>query len=75
MKSICSYLDNRIPKSEGKYEDQIKFVKDRPGHDIRYAIDSSKLEKNLGWKRKHNFDKGIKKTIEWYIAQQKGEVI
>ena len=75
VKSICSYLDNRIPKSEGKYEDQIKFVKDRPGHDIRYAIDSSKLEKNLGWKRKHNFDKGIKKTIEWYIAQQKGEVI
>lgn len=53
-------------ESLGKSEDLITFVKDRPGHDLRYAIDSSKIESELGWNRKYNFSYGIMKTINWY---------
>lgn len=59
-----------IIKSLNKSETLIEYVKDRPGHDLRYAIDSSKIEKQLGWKREHDFEHGIKKTIEWYITNQ-----
>lgn len=51
----------------GKSEDLIEFVTDRPGHDLRYAIDSSKAERELGWSRKYDFDEGIKETIDWYV--------
>ncbi len=68
---ICSILDEIIPKQNGSYKDQITFVKDRPGHDLRYAIDASKIENELGWKAKENFETGIVKTIEWYIKKFK----
>ena len=56
-----------ILKLLGKNEDGIEFVKDRPGHDLRYAIDPTKIETELGWKPEYNFDKGIEKTIDWYL--------
>jgi dTDP-glucose 4,6-dehydratase len=66
---ICEYLDKKQPKSQGSYKDQITFVKDRAGHDRRYAIDASKIEKELGWKANENFASGIIKTIEWYLEK------
>jgi dTDP-glucose 4,6-dehydratase len=54
----------------GKDESMIEFVKDRPGHDRRYAIDWSKIKKELGWKPKYNFDTALKMTIDWYIKNQ-----
>ena len=59
-----------ILKQLGKSEDLIEFVTDRKGHDLRYAIDSSKVEKELGWTRTYNFEDGIKETIDWYLANQ-----
>jgi dTDP-glucose 4,6-dehydratase len=59
------------PRKDGKnYEDQINFVKDRPGHDRRYAIDSTKISRELGWKPKNTFDSGIRSTVEWYLENQ-----
>ncbi len=63
---ICGVLDTVIPK-EKSYKEQISFVKDRPGHDFRYAIDASKIKNNLGWSADETFETGIKKTIEWYL--------
>ncbi|WP_299095681.1 dTDP-glucose 4,6-dehydratase [Winogradskyella sp.] len=65
---ICEILDEIRPKKE-KYSKQIKFVKDRPGHDFRYAIDASKIENDLGWKAIENFESGILKTIKWYLTK------
>lgn len=67
VKTICSILDELQPKSDGKYEDQITFVTDRPGHDFRYAIDASKIEAELGWKPEETFESGIRKTVQWYL--------
>jgi len=65
---ICSILDERKPRGDKKsYSEQISFVKDRPGHDKRYAIDATKIENELGWKAKENFESGILKTVEWYL--------
>lgn len=69
VKTICSILDELMPK-EKKYEDQITFVPDRPGHDLRYAINASKIERELGWKPEETFETGIRKTVEWYLANQ-----
>jgi dTDP-glucose 4,6-dehydratase len=66
---ICEYLDKKQSKSQGSYKDQITFVQDRAGHDRRYAIDASKVEKELGWKANENFASGIIKTIEWYLEK------
>lgn len=63
---ICELLDTIVPK-KGSYKEQISFVKDRPGHDFRYAIDASKIEDELGWNAAENFESGIRKTIEWYL--------
>jgi dTDP-glucose 4,6-dehydratase len=65
---ICGVLDTIIPKQKS-YKEQISFVKDRPGHDFRYAIDASKIENQLGWKADENFETGIQKTIEWYLKK------
>lgn len=73
VEKICALLDQLRPKSSGHYRDQINFVKDRPGHDQRYAIDARKIEKDLGWKPAETFDTGLRKTIEWYL--QNGEWI
>lgn len=64
--TICKVLDEVKPKKES-YKEQITFVKDRPGHDFRYAIDASKIEKELGWIANESFESGIIKTINWYI--------
>ena len=71
VKTICSILDELVPK-DNKYEGQITFVADRPGHDLRYAIDASKIDRELGWKPKETFETGIKKTVEWYLENQNG---
>lgn len=64
---ICKILDLKIPKKKGSYKDQIKFVEDRLGHDFRYAIDASKVSKELSWKANESFDSGLEKTIDWYL--------
>ena len=66
---VCSILDEMKPKASGSYKEQITFVKDRPGHDLRYAIDATKIETELGWKADENFETGIVKTVEWYIKK------
>jgi dTDP-glucose 4,6-dehydratase len=66
---ICELLDEMLPQ-ETSYKKQITFVKDRPGHDFRYAIDASKIENELGWKAKENFETGIQKTIAWYLKNR-----
>lgn len=70
VKAICSILDELRPDSKGKYERLIKFVGDRPGHDFRYEIDPSHAEKSLNWKAQHNFETGIRKTVQWYLDNQ-----
>ncbi len=67
---ICKVLDKKQPKSNGSYKDQITFVEDRAGHDRRYAIDATKIEDELGWKAKENFESGIGLTIDWYIKKK-----
>jgi dTDP-glucose 4,6-dehydratase len=71
VKTLCSILDELKPKVDGsKYENQITYVKDRPGHDRRYAIDASKLERELGWKPKETFETGLRKTVLWYLENE-----
>ena len=65
--TICSILDEKCPRKSGRYAELITFVKDRAGHDKRYAIDAKKLETELGWKAEETFDTGIVKTVEWYL--------
>lgn len=67
---ICDILDELRPKTSGSYADQITFVKDRPGHDRRYAIDATKIERELGWKPAETFETGIRKTVQWYLDNQ-----
>jgi dTDP-glucose 4,6-dehydratase len=68
--TLCDMLDAQRPKAQGSYRDQVTFVKDRPGHDRRYAIDARKLERELGWKPAETFESGIAKTVAWYLANQ-----
>ena len=71
VKTICAILDEMRPSPNGKsYGNLISFVKDRPGHDFRYAIDASKIKTELGWTPKETFESGIRKTIEWYIENE-----
>ena len=71
VETICEILDKIKPlKNNSSYKKLISFVKDRPGHDLRYAIDSSKIQNEIGWKPKESFNSGIKKTIEWYIENE-----
>jgi dTDP-glucose 4,6-dehydratase len=68
VKKICQILDDLKPREDGdKYESLITFVKDRPGHDLRYAIDASKISKELNWQPQETFESGIQKTVEWYL--------
>jgi dTDP-glucose 4,6-dehydratase len=68
--TLCDLLDELRPKESGSYRDQITFVKDRPGHDRRYAIDARKLERELGWKPAETFETGLRKTVQWYLDNQ-----
>ncbi|MBC3935996.1 dTDP-glucose 4,6-dehydratase [Undibacterium sp. CY7W] len=65
--TICDLLDELQPKAAGSYRDQIRHIKDRPGHDRRYAIDARKIERELGWKPAETFETGLRKTVQWYL--------
>lgn len=68
VRKICAVLDERVPEpAGGKHENLITFVKDRPGHDRRYAIDATKIQNELGWKPQETFETGIRKTVQWYL--------
>ena len=69
--TLCSILDELRPRADGKpYKEQITYVTDRPGHDRRYAIDATKIERELGWKPAETFESGIRKTVQWYLDNQ-----
>jgi dTDP-glucose 4,6-dehydratase len=69
VRTVCALLDELRPRADGQsYATQIAYVKDRPGHDRRYAIDARKLERELGWKPAETFETGIRKTVQWYLA-------
>ena len=71
VQAICAILDELRPRADGKpYAEQITFVKDRPGHDARYAIDPSKIMRELGWKPQETFDTGLRHTIQWYLDNE-----
>jgi dTDP-glucose 4,6-dehydratase len=71
VRLICRLLDARVPRSDGKpYASQIEFVADRPGHDRRYAIDCSKIQRELGWKPAESFESGLARTVDWFIANR-----
>jgi dTDP-glucose 4,6-dehydratase len=68
VKEICSVLDKLQPRADGiSYQSQISFVQDRPGHDRRYAIDTTKIEREIGWRPSETFETGLQKTIQWYL--------
>jgi dTDP-glucose 4,6-dehydratase len=67
---MCDLVDEMAPQLGGKSRNLITFVKDRPGHDRRYAIDASKIERELGWKPAYTFERGIRETVRWYLDQQ-----
>lgn len=69
VKEICSILDRISPKAHGRYEDLIRFVKDRPGHDFRYAIDNSDVRVNLGFEVASDFEVELLNTVSWYIER------
>ena len=73
VNTICELLEELVPdKPTGvqNYKDLITYVQDRAGHDVRYAIDASKIHQELGWKPQESFESGIKKTVQWYLAHQ-----
>ena len=71
VNTVCALLDELRPKADGtSYSAQITYVKDRPGHDRRYAIDARKIERDLGWKPRESFETGMRKTVEWYLQNE-----
>lgn len=68
IKKLCEIMDDKLSHEQGTSEKLITYVKDRAGHDLRYAIDSSKVQKNLNWKPSVDFEQGLEKTVEWYLA-------
>ena len=71
MHTLCDLLDELKPREDSKsYKNQITFVKDRPGHDRRYAIDATKISNELGWKPEETFETGIRKTVQLYLDNQ-----
>jgi dTDP-glucose 4,6-dehydratase len=70
VRTLCALLDEARPRTGGSYASLITFVKDRPGHDRRYAIDSGKIQKELGWRPRESFESGLKKTVRWYLERQ-----
>jgi dTDP-glucose 4,6-dehydratase len=65
--TVCDLLDALSPRASASYREQITYVKDRPGHDRRYAIDATKIERELGWRPAETFTSGIEKTVRWYL--------
>ena len=73
MKKLCLLLEKLVPRKPNGiayYEDLITHVRDRPGHDLRYAINASKIQKDLGWEPRETFDTGLEKTVGWYLANE-----
>jgi len=70
IKLICKILDEKLGRITGTSEKLITYVKDRAGHDVRYAIDSSKIQRELGWKPSLQFNEGLEKTIDWYLENE-----
>lgn len=70
VKKICEVMDRRLGNPPGTSEKLITYVKDRAGHDLRYAIDASKIKRELGWEPEHQFEQGIEKTVDWYLANE-----
>jgi len=70
VRTICDLLDKKRPKADGSYSEQITFVTDRPGHDMRYAIDPTRIREELGWKPSVNVEEGLEKTVEWYLKNE-----
>lgn len=70
IKELCKLMDQKLGRVNGSSEKLIKYVKDRPGHDLRYAIDASKINKELGWKPSLQFEEGLSKTIDWYLENK-----
>jgi dTDP-glucose 4,6-dehydratase len=71
VKTICALLARKSPRADGKpYTSQITYVADRPGHDRRYAIDCTKIQRELGWMPRESFATGIEKTVDWYLAHR-----
>lgn len=73
--TICKILDEKRPRAQGSYSELVTMVQDRPGHDFRYAIDSSKIQSELGWKPLMTFERGLRKTIEWYLGKEGAKVL
>jgi dTDP-glucose 4,6-dehydratase len=69
VRTLCALLDELRPRKGGAYAELVALVKDRPGHDRRYAIDAAKIERELGWRPRENFDSGMRKTVDWYLGQ------
>ncbi|HEX5093923.1 MAG TPA: dTDP-glucose 4,6-dehydratase [Burkholderiales bacterium] len=70
VRMLCALLDDAVPRTGGSYADLISFVKDRPGHDRRYAIDSRKIQGELGWRPAESFESGLRQTVRWYLEQR-----
>lgn len=70
VKLLCQQMDAKLGRATGESEKLISYVKDRPGHDLRYAIDASKINKELGWKPSVTFEQGLEKTIDWYLSNE-----
>jgi len=70
VKLLCKIMDEKLGRGEGESEQLITFVKDRPGHDLRYAIDATKINQELGWKPSVTFEQGLEKTVNWYLENQ-----
>jgi dTDP-glucose 4,6-dehydratase len=69
VRALCALLEESRPRASGRYADLIRFVPDRPGHDRRYAIDFSKIERELGWRPRESFESGLRKTVAWYLER------
>ena len=70
VKLLCQQMDEKLGRAKGESEQLITYVKDRPGHDLRYAIDATKINKELGWKPSVTFEQGLEKTIDWYLSNE-----
>ena len=70
VKLLCQQMDKKLGRPDGESAKLITYVKDRPGHDLRYAIDASKINKELGWKPSVTFEEGLERTIDWYLANE-----
>ncbi|HPG74330.1 MAG TPA: GDP-mannose 4,6-dehydratase, partial [Bacteroidales bacterium] len=70
IRLLCSIMDNKLGRTPGTSASLISFVKDRAGHDLRYAIDSTKLQQELGWKPSLQFEEGLERTVDWYLVNE-----